>query len=148
MRTDAASNYLVNDFIKVLLACGYKWGWVLVNALLSYKLTEWTCLAKECFSGLQLMDWSKTLEPWPNAQLHHLHYSYYISIWVLIAVQLSFSSIFHWYFSLLFYFFLHLCPSDRFDHKSIKYRLWTKVHWTFLAAHWFFYFPSSQTATV
>lgn len=65
-----------------------------------------------------------------------------VSIWVLIAVQLSFSSISHWYFSLLFYFFLHLCPSDGFDHKSIKYWLWTKVHWTFLAAHWFFVFQA------
>lgn len=115
--------------------------WVLVNALVSYKLTEWTCPAKECFSVLQLVDqnWPKSLGLWPNAQLHHLHYSCYqhsgsdcSSAFLLFYLPL--------YFSLLFYFFLHLCPSDRFDHKSIKYRVWKKVRWTVLAAHWFFNF--------
>lgn len=61
-----------------------------------------------------------------------------VSILVLTVVQLSFS------LSLVLQLFsLHLCClPDRFDHKNIKYRLWTKVHWTVLAAHWFFNFQA------
>lgn len=61
-----------------------------------------------------------------------------VSIWVLTVVQLSFSSVFPQYFSS--FFFICACLTGLIT--NIKYRLWTKVHWTVLAAYWFFNFQA------
>lgn len=45
MRTDAASNYLLNDFLKILHACGYKWGWLSISKCFGQLQVDWINLS-------------------------------------------------------------------------------------------------------
>lgn len=133
MRTDAASICWMTSWKSYVDVAINQVIWVLVSASVSYKLPEWTGFAKNFLLVCNLQS-SIGLKP-----LDHGPVTCWItcitaavSIWVLTVVQLSFSSIFHWSFSLLFCFSF-ICPS---------WQVWTKVHWAVLAAHWFFNFQA------